>query len=389
MERIPDNEMTNSLQERIQSIDYLRGAIMVLMAIDHVRVYAGVPAGGPEPAIFFTRWVTHFCAPGFVFFTGVSAFLYGKKVNNKKDLSFFLFTRGLLLVFLELTLIRFSWTFNFNYAQFTLAGVIWMLGWCMIIMAVLSRLKPMAVGIIGILIIFGQQVFSKVPGIVPSSFHQVFGWFWEFVYPSGLEGVPGITILYVLVPWIGVMAAGYGFAPILLLEEKRRNKICWLLGITATLLFIIIGSIVSAEKQPDDELPFLLRLLNQRKYPASPLFLLMTLGPIIALIPYAEKANGWMARVLMVFGAVPMFYYLLHISVIHVSALIVNLLVKGAPHSELYNSAPYTWFENTAPWSLGLLYLVFIFDVVLLFIFCVTYSGFKQSRPKTRWLKYL
>ena len=230
MERIPDNEMTNSLQERIQSIDYLRGTIMVLMAIDHVRVYAGVPAGGPEPAIFFTRWVTHFCAPGFVFFTGVSAFLYGKKVNNKKDLSFFLFTRGLLLVFLELTLIRFSWTFNFNYAQFTLAGVIWMLGWCMIIMSVLSRLKPMTVGIIGILVIFGQQVFSKVPGIVPSSFHQVFGWFWEFVYPSGLEGVPGITILYVLVPWIGVMAAGYGFAPILLLEEKRRNKICWLLG---------------------------------------------------------------------------------------------------------------------------------------------------------------
>lgn len=381
--------MTNLLQTRIQSVDYLRGAIMVLMAIDHVRVYAGVPAGGHEPAIFFTRWVTHFCAPGFVFLTGVSAYLYGKKVNNQNDLSFFLLTRGLLLVFLELTLIRFSWTFNFNYAQFTLAGVIWMLGWCMVIMAALSRLKPMTVGIIGLLIIFGQQVFSKVPGIFPSSMQQGIGRFWELVYPSGLQGVPGITILYVLVPWIGVMAAGYGFGPILKLEEKRRSKICWLLGVSATLLFIIIGSIFSAQKQPDDDLPFLLRLLNQQKYPASPLYLLMTLGPIIALVPYAEKAHGWLARVLVVFGSVPMFYYLLHIPLIHVSALMVNLIVKGAMHGELYDSAPYTWFEHTAPWSLATLYLVFILDIIILFIACSWYAGYKKNLPTNRWLKYI
>ena len=114
---------------RVQSVDILRGAVMVLMAIDHVRVYAGVPAGGPDPAIFFTRWITHFCAPAFVFLAGTGAFLYSKKVGDANALARFLLTRGLLLVFLELTVIRFGWTFNLNFSEFVLAGVIWMLGW--------------------------------------------------------------------------------------------------------------------------------------------------------------------------------------------------------------------------------------------------------------------
>src|SRR3978361_298183 len=118
---------------RVRSIDVLRGLVMVLMAIDHVRVYAGVPAGGPSPGIFFTRWITHFCAPSFVFLAGVSAFLYGHKLHDKGMLARYLVTRGFLLVLLELTVIRFFWMFNFDYANFTLAGVIWMLGWCMIL----------------------------------------------------------------------------------------------------------------------------------------------------------------------------------------------------------------------------------------------------------------
>src|SRR5579863_6828788 len=115
---------------RIQSIDIVRGAAMVLMAIDHVRVYSGIPAGGADPGIFFTRWVTHFCVSGFVFLAGTSAYLYGEKLGNKATLSRYLLTRGLLLVFLELTLIRFFWTFNLDFSSFMLAGVIWMLGWC-------------------------------------------------------------------------------------------------------------------------------------------------------------------------------------------------------------------------------------------------------------------
>src|SRR5688572_2175117 len=120
---------------RVSSVDVVRGAVMVLMAIDHVRVYAGVPAGGPTAGVFFTRWVTHFCAPVFVFFAGTAAFLHGRTLPNPGSLSRFLITRGLLLVVLELTLIRFSWTFNLAYSKWILAGVIWMLGWCMVLLA--------------------------------------------------------------------------------------------------------------------------------------------------------------------------------------------------------------------------------------------------------------
>jgi uncharacterized membrane protein len=160
----------------------LRGIVMVLMAIDHVRVYSGIPSWGATPGIFFTRWVTHFCVPSFVFFAGTSAFLYGQKINDSKQLSRFLFTRGLLLIILEWTIIRFFWTFNLDYAAFTLAGVIWMLGWCMILLGLMVRITARAttnaatptrlsscwlMGLIGGLIIGFQYLFAYVPRLLP------------------------------------------------------------------------------------------------------------------------------------------------------------------------------------------------------------------------------
>src|SRR5579863_718274 len=165
---------------RIQSIDIVRGVVMVLMAIDHVRVYSGIPAGGPDPAIFFTRWVTHFCAPAFAFLAGTGAFLYGRKLGDARALGRYLVTRGVLLVLLELTVIRFSWTFNFDYRGFTLAGVIWMLGWSMVLLAGLVRLRAKAVGLIGLGIIFLQQIFSFPPHLLPEQMRNSIGWIWEF-----------------------------------------------------------------------------------------------------------------------------------------------------------------------------------------------------------------
>lgn len=374
---------------RIRSVDVLRGAIVVLMAIDHVRVYSGLPAGGPSPGIFFTRWVTHFCAPGFVFFAGVGAFLYGLKLNDKKALSRFLLSRGLLLVLLELTLIRFFWTFNFDYASFTLAGVIWMLGWCMVIMAALVMMNARTVGIIGVLIILAQQVFAKVPLLVPSSSRPQFGKFWEFIYSSGLEGPSFINILYVLVPWIGVMAAGYGFGLILIKEAKIRNKICRWIGIASIILFLIVGSIIALRSNNQNNAPFLFRLLNQQKYPPSQLFLLMTLGPLIALVPFAEKAKGWLSNTLQVFGRVPMFYYLLHIPLIHLSALLVNMILWGSPHQEFYHTSPYTQMPENFRWNLGLLYLVFFIVELILFFLCRAYGSYKVKHPEKKWLRYI
>ena len=377
---------------RIQSIDIIRGVIMVLMAIDHVRVYAGIPAGGPTPGVFFTRWVTHFCAPGFVFFAGTAAYLHGRKLGDAAALGRYLLVRGLLLVLLEMTLIRFSWTFNFAYREFTLAGVIWMLGWCMVLLAGLVRLPAAIVGIAGVAIVGLQQLFGFLPTLLPANMREAFAPVWAFIYPAGVETPFGVSVLYVLVPWIGVMMAGYGFGAIVTMDTAARKRLCIRIGLVCTALFVVVGSVFalrSPNAQADGEtMPFLLRLLNQQKYPASQLFLLMTLGPTIALLPLAERARGSIAAALATVGRVPLFYYLLHIPLIHVSALLVNVVRTGAAHADWYTTAPFTWLPPEQRWSLGLLYIVFAVNVTVLYLACRWFAGVKARRPGG-WLRYL
>jgi uncharacterized membrane protein len=397
---------TPATSRRIQSIDFLRGAVMIIMAIDHVRVYAGIPAGGPTAGIFFTRWITHYCAPAFVFFAGTSAFLYLVKTGNKNELTKFLITRGLLLVALELIVVRFFWMFNFNFTDFSFAGVIWALGWCMVLLAAFVRLKPLTVAILGLLIIFFQQVFQYVPGLFPEIIQEPIAKFWSVFYPSVLEGrsgssilsgssgIPtflGISIFYVLIPWIGVMMAGFGFGKLLLRDETTVRKICLRIGIGAIVLFLVAGTTFILMSPPigDDQPPFIFRLLGQQKYPPSQLFLLMTLGPLIALMPWAEKIKGSFAKAVIVIGKVPMFYYLLHILLIHLSAFVVNLILSGTIHQEWYTSAPFVFVPEEQRWSLGLLYVVWIIDVVILYIACQWYAKYKSAHPEKAWLKYL
>ncbi|MGE5836533.1 MAG: DUF1624 domain-containing protein, partial [Acidobacteriota bacterium] len=245
---------------RLPALDIIRGIVMVLMAIDHVRVYSGIPAGGPTASVFFTRWVTHFCAPAFVFFAGTAAFLHGRKLGHTRQLARFLVTRGLMLVVLELTVIRFSWTFNIDYARFTLAGVIWMLGWCMVILAALIHLSPRIVGIVGVAIVLLQQVFGLIPRALPASILPL----WEFLYPAGSEAPLGITVLYTIVPWIGVMAAGYGFGLILMRDPADRRRLCLRIGVTTTVLFVVVAIVVDwLRPAGENRLTALLRVLNQ------------------------------------------------------------------------------------------------------------------------------
>jgi uncharacterized membrane protein len=376
--------------KRMQSVDLLRGLVMVLMAIDHVRVYSGMPAGGPDPGIFFTRWVTHFCAPAFVFFAGTAAFLHGQKLNDNAKLARFLVTRGLLLVLLELTLIRFCWTFNFDYANFVLAGVIWMLGWCMVLLALFIRLRPKTIGIIGLALILFQQVFHVIPKALPQSAQGPVGRVWEFFYPAGLEGMPGISILYVLIPWVGVMMAGYAFGTILKMEPAMRRRICLRIGLCAIAVFLLAGSLfIFFGQAGEDAPPFLFRLLGQNKYPPSQLYLLMTLGPLIALVPFAERVKGWFANMLVIFGRVPMFYYLLHIPLIHLVALGVNYLLYGSMHQEWYHSAPFAAVPPENRWGLPLLYLVFLIVVTILYFACRWYAKYKAAHPEKKWLGYI
>src|SRR6266481_5492354 len=168
---------------RVASIDLIRGAVMLLMAIDHVRVYSGLPAGGPTAGIFFTRWVTHFVAPAFIFLAGTSAFFYGRKHS---DLSRFLFVRGVWLVLLELTVIRVAWTFNFDYAHYLLAGVIWVIGWCMVLMAALIWLPTRVVGIIGVVIVCGHNIADPfLPQLYQTLGQGSLAWFWQILYLGG------------------------------------------------------------------------------------------------------------------------------------------------------------------------------------------------------------
>jgi uncharacterized membrane protein len=364
---------------RIAGIDVLRGLVMVLMAIDHVRVYSGVPAGGPTAGVFFTRWVTHFCAPTFVFFAGTAAFMYGHKLGDPKRLSRYLASRGLLLVLLELTVIHVSWSFNLSWG-FVLGGVIWMLGWCMILMGGLVRFSPKSIGIFGVVVMVLQSLMH-----VPAHFIQALNPLWSFLYTGGSiqlgKGGPDLEILYNIIPWIGVMAAGYGFGLILLREPDERRRLCLRIGLGAIAAFLIIAGTITVLRSGDDNRAFLFRLLDQNKYRDSQLFLLMTLGPMIALLPYADNARGPIARALEVFGRVPLFYYLLHIPLIHALALITWRLRDGTAHADQFATAPYVEFPPTQRWSLGLLYLVFAITIAILYPVCRWYSGLKARRP--------
>jgi len=390
---------------RIASIDLIRGAVMVLMAIDHVRVFSGLPAGGPNPGIFFTRWITHFCAPAFFFLAGTSAFFYGRKHT---DLSRFLLIRGAWLVFLELTFLRVSWTFNFDFAHYEMAGVIWALGWCMILLAGLVRLPFSVIGVLGLVIIAGHNLLdSYMSTLVQSLGNSALDGLWRIMYVGffagpvqfGADG-PNLIVLYSIIPWIGVMAAGFAFGRILSLEPAKRNKTCLMIGLGATGLFLILrGFNLYGDPRPwtaqlgangSPGMPALLAFLNTTKYPASLNFLLMTLGPTIALIPLLEGAAGTLARWIAVFGRVPFFYYMLHIPLIHALALVVSMARLGEVSPWLFTNHPMG--NPSAPdgytWNLGLLYAVWAVAIIILYFACRWFADFKARRTEW-WLRYL
>jgi uncharacterized membrane protein len=377
---------------RISSIDIVRGAVMVLMAIDHVRVYSGLPAGGPTAGIFFTRWVTHFCAPAFIFLAGTSAFMYARR---HADVSRFLATRGLWLILLELTILRVAWTFNVQFSGYNMAGVIWVIGCCMLALAMLVRLPLAAIAAFGIVIIAGHNFFDLIQGAGSTLAESRFSGLWKILYlgfsagPIVLGGDgPQLWVLYSLVPWIGVIAAGYAFGAVLLLEPERRRRICLATGLGTIAAFAVLrGWNLYGDPRPWQSA---LDFLNATKYPASLSFLLMTLGPTIAVMPLLEEARGAVARWLTVFGRVPFFYYVLHIPLIHVLAMVVSLVRLGEVSGWLFGNHPmapppppeeYTW-------SLPLLYLVWAIALAILYVACRWYADLKARRSEW-WLKFV
>jgi len=393
-------------KSRVASIDLIRGAVMILMAIDHVRVFSGVPAGGPTAGVFFTRWITHFCAPAFIFMAGTSIFLYARK---HADVSRYLLIRGAWLIFLELTFLRVAWTFNFDFLHYEMAGVIWVIGCCMILMAGFVKLPVPVVGTIGLAIIAGHNLMDSHMGALVDSLDQNrFSGLWKIFYVGFFAGPvqfgphgPNLIVLYSIIPWIGVMAAGYAFGKIVVLEPAQRKRLCLAIGLSAVGLFLVLrGFNLYGDPRPwhaaaqgrngSPPMPALFSFLNTTKYPASLSFLLMTLGPIITLMPLVEGLGGGIARRVSLFGRVPFFYYMLHIPLIHALALVVSKIRLGFVSPWLFTNHP---MGNPEPpegyaWSLPLLYLVWGIAIVLLYFACRWFAELKAKRNDW-WLRYL
>ncbi len=372
--------------KRILSIDILRGMVMVVMALDHTRDYFSGYKFDPtdlqhaSAIMFFTRWITHFCAPVFVFLTGTSAFLSLRKMGSKKEAAWRLFTRGVWLVILELTFVRLGWTFDFDYSQIFLQ-VIWAIGISMVFLSAFIFLPRPAILAIGLAMIFGHNLLD---GLHPTGDAGIL---WIFLHvQSPIQYGHGNTIMvfYPLIPWIGVMATGYCFGALFTLEEARRNKLLLLTGISAIVLFIIVrASNLYGDPSPwvmeENWYRTLLSFVNCTKYPPSLCYLLMTLGPAITALPLLEKMSGAVGRIFLVYGRVPLFYYVLHLYLLHSMAIVADYFIKGDTRITIFSHPG---------WLLQSVYIFWILAVVILYFPSRWFMHVKQ-RNKQWWLSYL
>lgn len=381
---------------RIKSVDILRGIVMVLMALDHTRDYFSNFNGNPTDlsvtttGMFFTRWITHFCAPVFIFLAGTSAYLSLARKQHKKEASLFLLKRGFWLILLEVTIVRLGWLFNLDYSLVVMQ-VIWAIGWCMVFLSMLIHLPYKAILTIGLVMIFGHNLLDSIQ-MAPDN---TVGVLWTFIHqggsvPYGAGNV--LFVIYPLVPWIGVMATGYCFGKVLQKETAQRNKSLYLIGGSAILLFIIIratnlyGDPNNWQVQ-DTAVKTILSFLNCAKYPPSLLYLLMTLGPAILLMPMLENWNGRVGRFFTVYGRVPMFYYILHIYLIHFMAILLTMVVGTPVHYFTTNGMIFSAKEG---WGYALpgVYLAWSLAVLLLYYPSHWFMVVKQNYKKW-WLSYL
>ncbi|MEI9810794.1 MAG: heparan-alpha-glucosaminide N-acetyltransferase domain-containing protein [Bacteroidota bacterium] len=389
---------TNKTIYRVESIDLLRGLIMIIMALDHVRDYFHAGAFIYEPTdlsqtntiLFFTRWITHFCAPVFMFLSGASAYLVGKR-KGRQALAKFLLTRGLWLVFLELTVVNFGWYFNFLPSIDFL--VIWALGISMIALAGFIYLPLPLVLTIGLIMVFGHNLLDNTHvhgdgalAVLWSLFHEAR--FFPFEKT--------VFVGYPIIPWIGVMALGYCLGQLYQKEVnalKRKKLLLWM-GTAAIVLFIVIRYTnaygdASPWSSQNSRSFTILSFLNVSKYPPSLLYLLVTLGPALLFLAFTENIRSWFAERIKIIGRVPMFYYLVHLYLIHLAALVATYFCNHTPGDMILTG----WISYQPQlggygFSLGITYAVWLVMVVILYFLCRWYDRYKKNHQQW-WLSYL
>jgi uncharacterized membrane protein len=373
---------------------------MILMALDHVRDFFSerlyldaTDLATTTPAYFLTRWVTHFCAPTFIFLAGTAAYLAGTRGKSTPALSRFLLTRGVWLAFFEVVVNRIMWMFNFDLHHHG-AGVFWAIGWSMVALSFLVHLPTPVVTVFGMAMI---GLHNLLDGLKAADL-PLPGWLWTVLHdPGDATVVDGYTFGtgYSLIPWVGVMAAGYGFGTIILLDRATRRRRQFQIGTVLTLAFVALRAAnVYGDPRPwsvqSSPLWTVLSFLNCTKYPPSLLYLLMTLGPAIWALAAFDRPLGPPAGAVITFGRVPLFYYLLHIPLIHGGAVLLDYFRFG--WSPLATSGPWEVKPGEIPSSYGvslpLVYLIWIGVVVILYWPCRWFAAMKQRR-RDPWLSYL
>lgn len=387
----------NATDQRILSVDILRGLVIVIMALDHTRDFFHLSNINPtDPAtthgvLFFTRWITHFCAPAFVFLSGVSAFLHAERAGlTKNQLAKFLALRGFWLIVVEIVIINFAWQFAYG---FIFIQVIWAIGVSMIVLAGLIYLPMPIIVAFGVALIVGHNLFDGVS----SSEMENFGWLWKVLHERAWIGFPegawtsGVFVTYPLLPWPGVMALGFAAGQLFRLAPPARDRWLIRIGLWVTAAFIalrlvnIYGDPSPWETQARGAFFTLLSFLNTTKYPASLLFLLMTLGPALTLMPLMEKWKGPIGNFFTVYGRVPFFFYVLHFFLIHILAVVFFGVTAGAWTYDVYTSATY---PDVNP-SLLRVYIATAVVVGALYFPCQWFGAFKKRHKDWRWLSYL
>ncbi len=387
---------------RIASIDFLRGLAMIVMALDHVRMYFAYGTWYAEPTnlatttplLFFTRWITHFCAPVFVFLAGTSAFLYGMKRPDIKDTAGFLLTRGLWLIVVELTIVNFAWTFDRTYS-FRILQVIWAIGVSMAALAILVFLPARWTAAIGIVLVFGHNFLDPITARGDSALDLI----WYMLHQPHTLSIDTnhlINIVYPVLPWIGLMALGYVSGMLYAAPVPAPKRRAWLLaaGVATTVLFLLLRGFHLYGEPHDWQagdwfLYSLMAFLNTTKYPPSLQFLLMTMGPALLLPAALEPVASRLPRPVIVFGRVPFFFYILHLYVIHFLAMLY-LVYRGHDASEYVLSAGNLMSGRLSSFglSLGAVYAIWIAVLILLYPICKWYQSYRENH-RNWWLRYL